>query len=222
MCTATHPTWYLNLNGVHSTSYTHAPLNIQYVYICALTACTATHTHTHSSQPLRYPHTPSHTLLHPAAMEPAPLQLDWLGAQACQPGRMAPCRWSSCGAWLQRSSLSWTLMMDLAPGQSPVPGHRAELPWGGPPALTGGAQQALNAAINLHHGGLESERGVRDRRYVSGNEVWVCLRVVRCVVFMCLYRRSILAFIPLKMILLVKTSEPSEPVKTAPAFIIPI
>lgn len=40
-----------------------------------------------------------------------------------------------------------------------------------PPALTGGAQHALSAAINLHHGGFESERGVCDRRYVSGNEV---------------------------------------------------
>lgn len=42
---------------------------------------------------------------------------------------------------------------------------------GGPPALTGGAQHALSAAINLHHGGFKSERGVCDRRYVSGNEV---------------------------------------------------
>lgn len=40
-----------------------------------------------------------------------------------------------------------------------------------PLALTGGAQHALSAAINLHHGGFESERGVCDRRYVSGNEV---------------------------------------------------
>lgn len=44
---------------------------------------------------------------------------------------------------------------------------------GGPLALTGGAQHALSAAINLHHGGFERERGVCDRRYVSGNEVWV-------------------------------------------------
>lgn len=43
----------------------------------------------------------------------------------------------------------------------------------GAPALTGGAQQALNAAINLHHCRFESEQGVCDRRYVSGNEVWV-------------------------------------------------
>lgn len=41
----------------------------------------------------------------------------------------------------------------------------------GAQALTGGAQQALNAAINLHHGRFESERGVCDRGYVSGNEV---------------------------------------------------
>lgn len=40
-----------------------------------------------------------------------------------------------------------------------------------PSALTGGAQQVLNAAINLHRGGFESVQGVCDRRYVSGNEV---------------------------------------------------
>jgi len=41
----------------------------------------------------------------------------------------------------------------------------------GAAALTGGAQQALNAAINLHHGRYESGGGVDDKRYVSGNEV---------------------------------------------------
>ena len=54
--------------------------------------------------------------------------------------------------------------MDQAAGRSPAAPEA-------PPALTGGAQHALSAAINLHHGGLESERGVCDRRYVFGNEV---------------------------------------------------
>lgn len=128
------------------------------------------HTHTRlnfpiSMQPSHVPSAPA--LLHPAAIESAPVGFTLC---ACHPGRMAPCRWSSCGVWLQRSSLSWSSMMDLASGQSLIPRHRPELPWR-PLTLTGGAQQALNAAINLHHGGFESERGVCDRRYVSGNEV---------------------------------------------------
>ena len=80
------------------------------------------------------------------------------------------CRWSSCGGWLQRSSLSWS----SRDGSCLRTVSRSEAQTGaalGAPALTGGAQQALNAAINLHHGGFESERGVCDRRYVSGNEV---------------------------------------------------
>ncbi|KAA8595336.1 hypothetical protein FQN60_012471, partial [Etheostoma spectabile] len=37
----------------------------------------------------------------------------------------------------------------------------------GAPALTGGAQQALNAAINLHHGGFESKRGEKNEGFYS-------------------------------------------------------
>ncbi len=55
----------------------------------------------------------------------------------------------------------------------------------GAPALTGGAQQALNAAINLHHGGFESEQGVFDRRYVSGDEVLVSESVCSVCVCVC-------------------------------------
>lgn len=63
---------------------------------------------------------------------------------------------------------------DLRDGSRPRTVSRSEAQAGAAleaPALTGGAQRALNAAINLHHGGFERERGVCDRRYVSGNEV---------------------------------------------------
>lgn len=73
---------------------------------------------------------------------------------ACHPGRMAPCRWSRCGGRLQRSSLSWTFMIDLAPGRSFLSQAQTRAALGSA-ALTGGAQQALNAAINLHHGRFE-------------------------------------------------------------------
>lgn len=63
---------------------------------------------------------------------------------------------------------------DFHDGSCPGTASRCQAQTGaalGAPALTGGAQQALNAAINLHHGGFESEQGACDRRYVSGNEV---------------------------------------------------
>lgn len=70
------------------------------------------------------------TLVHPTAIEPAHVGV----AQCtCHPGQMTLCRWSSCGGWLQRSNLSQTSMMDLAPGQSLVSRHRSELPWGPQP-----------------------------------------------------------------------------------------
>ncbi|KAI3353463.1 hypothetical protein L3Q82_019988 [Scortum barcoo] len=90
-----------------------------------------------------------------AAIESAPVGF----AQcACHPGRMAPCRWSSCGGWLRRSSPA----VDFRDGSCLGTVSRSEAQTGaalGASALTGGAQQALNAAINLHHGGPESERG---------------------------------------------------------------
>lgn len=44
--------------------------------------------------------------------------------------------------------------------------------------MTGGAQQALSAAINLHHGDEERARCVCDSRYVTANMVEVSMSVL--------------------------------------------
>lgn len=63
----------------------------------------------------------------------------------------------------------WRLAPEIQPvadfhdGSCPRTVSRSSAQTGAAPgarALTGGAQQALNAAINLHHGGFESGRGV--------------------------------------------------------------
>ncbi|KAM7419754.1 hypothetical protein PAMA_016711 [Pampus argenteus] len=121
--------------------------------VCKIKSTNENETSKKNEEPSHVPSVPA--LLHPAAIESAPVGFTQC---ACHPGRMAPCRWSSCDR--------------LAPEIQPVADfHDGSCPgtvacsWAqtgaalGAPALTGGAQQALNAAINLHHGGFEGERG---------------------------------------------------------------
>lgn len=97
-----------------------------------------------------------------------------------------------CSGWIHSVCLSswkdgpvlvvqlWMLALEIQPVANFHDGSRlrtvspSEAQTGaalGAPALTGGAQWALNAAINLHRGGFESKGGVCDWRYFSGNEV---------------------------------------------------